>query len=121
MARVLIDEALPRSLVRSLRTAGYDADDVRDLGLRGQPDERILLEAQQRSAVLITPDLGFTNILRFPPESHAGLVVVRLPNLFSVSQLTAEVLRSLHEVQLTALARTVVIVEPTRTRIRRFE
>jgi len=45
MARFLIDEALPRSIARELRAAGHEADDVRDIGLRGQRDERIFQEA----------------------------------------------------------------------------
>lgn len=121
MARLLVDEALPRALVRHLKAAGYEVEDVRDLGLRGQPDDRIFEEAQQRSAVLISPDLGFTNIFRFPPRSHQGLVILRLPNFLPVSRVAEVVLRSLREIPLTALARTIVIVEPTRTRVRRFE
>lgn len=121
MARLLVDEALPRSLVRHLREGGYEADDVRDVGLRGQPDEQIFREAQHRSAILITSDLDFTNPVRFPPQSHEGLIILRLPNLLSASRLAQEVLRSLREVSLAALAHTVVIIEPARTRIRRFE
>ena len=121
MARLLVDEALPRSLVHHLRAAGYEADDIRDLGLRGQPDERLFEDAQQRSAILISSDLGFTNIFRFPPHSHRGLIILRLPTFLSVSKITEVVLRSLREVPLDSLAHTIVIVEPTRTRIRRFE
>ena len=121
MARLLIDEALPRALARRLRAAGYEAEDVRDLGLRGQSDERIFQEAQQQSAILITPDRDFTNILRFPPQAHRGLIFLRLPNHLSVEQLVDRVLRGLQEVSLESLARTVVVIEPNRTRIRRFD
>jgi hypothetical protein len=38
-----------------------------------------------------------------------------------VRQIEEEVLRSLSELSLTALARTIVIVEPKRTRMRRFD
>lgn len=41
MPKFLIDEDLPRSLARGLREHGLEAADVRDLGLRGAPDERI--------------------------------------------------------------------------------
>ena len=54
MARILVDEALPRLLAKHLRDARHDAHDVRDLGLRGQPDGRVLREAQDRDAILIT-------------------------------------------------------------------
>ncbi|HLC43168.1 MAG TPA: DUF5615 family PIN-like protein [Methylomirabilota bacterium] len=121
MGRFLVDEALPHTLARHLRAESFEVDDIRDLGLRGQPDERIFQEAQQRQAVLITRDLDFTNIFRFPPRSHHGIIILRLPNTFTVRQLAEEVLRSLSELSLTALARTIVIVEPKRTRMRRFD
>ena len=37
----LIDEDLPRSLAAALRKDGLAADDVRDLGLRGQDDANV--------------------------------------------------------------------------------
>src|SRR6266508_915484 len=79
MPRVLIDEDLPRSLVRVLREAGTHAEDVRDVGLRGRPDDEVLRYAASHDLALLTADLGFGNILRFPLGSHAGVVVARLP------------------------------------------
>jgi predicted nuclease of predicted toxin-antitoxin system len=36
--RFLTDEDIPRSTARILRDAGFDAVDVRDVGLRGKSD-----------------------------------------------------------------------------------
>src|SRR2546428_11891323 len=80
MPRFLIDEDLPRSLARELRAAGIFAEDVRELGLRGKSDDEILNYARAHALALVTADLGFGNILRFPPGSHAGIVVTRFPN-----------------------------------------
>lgn len=33
-----VDEDMPRSTAPALRTAGYRAEDVREVGLSGQPD-----------------------------------------------------------------------------------
>jgi predicted nuclease of predicted toxin-antitoxin system len=121
MARLLVDEALPRSLVVNLRAAGHRADGIRELGLRGRSDEEVFRQARQLDAVLITSDLDFTNLARFPPASHKGIVLVRLPSQLSTSRLVAEIERGLREVPLGRLDHTIVIVEPTRTRIRRFE
>lgn len=110
MARFLIDEALPRSIARELRAAGHEADDVRDIGLRGERDERIFQEAVSREAILITPDLGFTNTLRFPANAHR----------LSVSRVTIRVLEAVRDLPVSDLAHSIVIVEPARTRIRRF-
>ena len=39
--KFLVDEDLPRSVAPLIRELGYDADDVRDVGLRGAPDSEI--------------------------------------------------------------------------------
>lgn len=58
MYRFLIDENLPRSLAASLQKLGYEANDVRDLGLRGKSDNSIYQCAQRDQATIITNDLG---------------------------------------------------------------
>lgn len=78
--RFLVDEDLPRSLARRLSCAGLDALDVRDAGLRGHTDSEVAARAQADGRVLVSADLGFANILVFPPGTHPGIVVARLPN-----------------------------------------
>jgi len=70
MARFLVDEDLPRSLVRALQDAGLDADHVIDSGLRGQPDGAIFDHAVTNGMVLVSGDLGFANVLTFPVTVH---------------------------------------------------
>jgi predicted nuclease of predicted toxin-antitoxin system len=48
--RFLVDENLPRSLAKVLRESGFDAVDVRDLGLRGKPDSEIFRAALAHEA-----------------------------------------------------------------------
>lgn len=121
MTRLLVDEALPRSLASHLREAGHEAEHVLDLGLRGQPDERVFSEAQRREAVLITADLDFTDIRRFPPSRHRGVVLVRLPSVLSVARVLETVARALRDASLPNLERSILVIEPSRTRLRRFE
>lgn len=42
------------------------------------PDQEVLSLAVGRSLVLLTNDMDFSNILRYPPSSHAGMVVLRI-------------------------------------------
>jgi len=58
VAAFLIDEDMPRSTVRVLREAGYAADDVRDVGLRGHSDAEVFAYAQDHTLAVITADLG---------------------------------------------------------------
>lgn len=74
MWRFLIDESMPRSTTTMLRQAGYYAEDVRDIGLRGATDEAVHAYAQAHHLTLVTADKDFANVLRFPPGTHRGII-----------------------------------------------
>jgi predicted nuclease of predicted toxin-antitoxin system len=117
--RLLIDEDLPRSLAPLLRSAGHDVFDVRDIGLRGRPDQDVFLEAQQRGAVLVSGDRGFANIVSHPPGSHAGIVIAHFPTEMPTAVLNQQVLGALESLGEGEVAGNLVMVEPARIRIRR--
>jgi hypothetical protein len=52
MHRFLVDEDMPRSTARVLRGAGYEAEDVRDVGLRGHSDADETPSAQLNDELL---------------------------------------------------------------------
>ena len=56
MPAFLVDEDVPRSTAPALRQAGYLAEDVRDVGLRGHPDQDIFAYAQAHGQILVTAD-----------------------------------------------------------------
>lgn len=115
----LIDEDLPRSTARALRAAGRDAVDVRDVGLRGHADEEVFDYAQKRNAILISGDKGFGNVLRFPPGTHHGIVVLRLPNELPVNELNHMLLTALDHLTEENLQGLLIIVERDRIRVKR--
>jgi predicted nuclease of predicted toxin-antitoxin system len=78
--KFLVDEDLPRSTVPLLQELGYEAVDVRDVGLRGFPDDQIAAYAKANGFCLVTADGGFANIRQFPPREYPGLVVLDLPS-----------------------------------------
>lgn len=49
-----------------------------DENLSGQPDATIWRAAQSEQRFLITQDLDFSDVRRFQPGTHAGLLLVRL-------------------------------------------
>lgn len=73
-----LDENLPESLVPALNQLGHDIDNVRTEGLVGQPDPTVWQAAQNAKRFLITQDLDFSDIRRFAPGKHCGLMLVRL-------------------------------------------
>ncbi len=116
MARFLIDEDSPRSYAAALNAAGHDA--VHDAGLTGSPDDVIFAFAKSEGRILVTADKGFSNILHFPPGTHPGVVVARLPTTLSLKARVAIVVSSITDIDEDELAGATLIVSPTGTRLR---
>jgi len=72
-----VDENLPREIVALLRTAAHDAVSVRDQQLQGAEDEVLACVCRQEQRAIVTLDLGFADIRRYPPHEHAGIIVLR--------------------------------------------
>lgn len=117
--RFLVDEDLPRSTVRALREAGFEADDVRDVGLGGRTDRDVFAHAQSMSAAILSADTDFANILVFPLGSHAGIVVSRIPDEVSTDTLNRELIAGIQQLKEDELRGALVIVEIGQIRIRR--
>lgn len=76
--KIKLDENLPARLVRLLAELGHDTDTVPQEGLTGRPDSDIWTASQTTERFLITQDLDFSDIRRFAPGTHHGLLLVRL-------------------------------------------
>jgi predicted nuclease of predicted toxin-antitoxin system len=77
--KFLVDEDLPRSTAALVEQFGHIALDVRDVGLRGRPDEEVIAYAQQQGCCLLSADWGFANTLAYPPRDYPGIVILELP------------------------------------------
>lgn len=75
--RVKLDENLPERAARLL-AAGHDVDSVHDEGLAGADDPTVSEVATAGGRLVITLDRGFGDIQRYPPGSHAGILVLRI-------------------------------------------
>ena len=117
--QLLVDEDLPRSLVRELQQAGIVALHVLDLGRRGRSDDEILLLARSKDLALVTGDVGFGNLLRYPLNSHSGIVVARFPNELPTEITNPAIVRAILELTSEEVHGSLVIIEPGRVRIRR--
>lgn len=76
--RIKLDENLPLRLVRILAPLGHETDTVPQEGLAGQDDARVWQAAQTVGRFFITQDLDFSDVRRFAPGTHHGLLLVRL-------------------------------------------
>ena len=78
--RIKLDENLPFDLVSILTALGHDVDSVIQEGIQGSQDAEIWQAAQEEERFLITQDLDFSDIRRFVPGSHSGILLIRLHN-----------------------------------------
>lgn len=115
----VIDEDMPRSLTFALKKSGWEVFDVRDVGLRGQDDEKIIAFAKKRKAVLFSGDWGFANIFKFPPEKYYGIVLCHFPNEVSPLFLANQVIKSLEKLSPKSYKYCLVIIEPGKLRIKK--
>jgi predicted nuclease of predicted toxin-antitoxin system len=119
MTTLLVDEDLPRSLLRALRESGFTAEDVRDVGLKGKHDDSIFAYAVSHRRLLLSADLSFGNLRRFPLGTHAGILVARFANEVSTHFLNDAIVRALQDLSEDELSGNLIILEPGRIRLRR--
>ncbi|MGH8527230.1 MAG: DUF5615 family PIN-like protein [Gammaproteobacteria bacterium] len=76
--KVKLDENLPTRLVDALEKRGHEVDTVATEGLAGKLDVHVWASACREGRFFITQDLDFSDIRRFRPGTHPGLLLVRL-------------------------------------------
>ena len=116
-----LDENFGTRTQQLFLAAGHDVSTVGSQGLCGSPDERLFDICGREGRCLVTLDIDFGDVTRFPPDRGAGVVVLRLPR-----NPTLPILESLVDTFLRALgARPLVgrlwVVEPGRIRVHQTE
>jgi predicted nuclease of predicted toxin-antitoxin system len=115
--RLKLDENLSWRLAERLRRAGHEVATVPDEGLGGTDDDALFARCRREGRCLVTLDLDFGNVLRFPPEKTAGLAVLRpagRPSLAALERLIGQLVETLSR---EPVAGRLWIIEPGRVRI----
>jgi predicted nuclease of predicted toxin-antitoxin system len=117
--RFLIDANLPRAAIVALEKFGHQVEFARDVGLEAAPDEQIAARARESGAALLTRDMDFADVRRYPPDQYPGIVVLRLPDTAVAQEIVRVLERFLMEPGfLEPLAGRLAIVEVDRVRFR---
>lgn len=116
--RLKVDENLPSEIADLLNRDGHDAMTVVDQGWRGLSDGDLWRRIQAEGRWIVTADKDFGDLRRYPPGSHAGVILLRSTRegLDAYLQLAGTALASL---KLDAIAGAVVVVTDRGVRIRR--
>ncbi|MCD5409405.1 MAG: DUF5615 family PIN-like protein [Methanocellales archaeon] len=114
--KFLLDADMPRSSAEVIRSAGYDIEDVRDIGMGAAKDREIIEYALKNERIIVTRDADFGEILRYP--KHPGGIIFRLPYTFRVEELNKILKEFLNSVEEDKIRNAIIIVEVGRYRKR---
>lgn len=114
--RLIADENIPPAAVRYLRESGHDVTDVKELGLVGVEDRRILELGFRESRFVLSLDSDFGRLAIAEECPNAGIVYLRpeRPDTGSVIRLLERFLASVD----TLAPGAFVVIEEGRARIR---
>jgi len=115
--KFLSDECVYNTTTQLLRNWGHDVVTAQEADLAGKPDEDILAYAVKHKRVLITIDMDFSNIRRFPPKSYIGIIVLKIrPRIAEkIYKVLEQVLR---DVDGERLSKSLVIIDQSKYRVR---
>ena len=112
-----LDENFGTRTQHIFRDAGHDVKTVREESLQGVSDQRLYEVCCAEQFCLVTLDLDFADITRFPSEQTGGLVVIRVPKNPSLSLLERLVRQFLQAASQMPVEGELWIVEVGRIRI----
>lgn len=114
--RIKLDENLPVHLAAILTNLNHDVHTVAEENLSGKSDSEVWDSAQRDERFLITQDLDFSDIRRFAPGTHCGILLVRLhsPDRQSLTLRVAEVFQ---QEDVSHWERCFVVVTERKTRV----
>ncbi len=76
--RFKVDENLPPFMAGRLTTAGFDAMTIVEQAFGGISDDRLVPLCVTEGRILVTLDLDFSDVRRYPPGNGPGFIVLRL-------------------------------------------
>jgi predicted nuclease of predicted toxin-antitoxin system len=115
--RIKVDENIGRSGVDLLKLESHDVTTVYEQGLAGCPDQTVFQACMTEGRTLITLDRDFGQVLRFPPEQTAGIVILELGGPATLRLLHDRLRNFLALAASRPVTGELWIVEPGRVRV----
>ena len=112
--RFLADESCDFAVVRALRADGHEVTAVGEVSA-GASDEKVISMAIRESAVLLTEDKDFGQLVFAERQATAGVIFIRFPSTFrtEAAMVVSRLVRQCGE----KLAGSFVVVQPGRIRV----
>jgi predicted nuclease of predicted toxin-antitoxin system len=116
--RIKLDENIAASAAVRLAALGHDVHTVIEENLSGRVDSDVWAAAQLEERFLITQDLDFSDKRRFAAGSHAGVLLVRLPDA-EQWRISDYLVAWLSTPDASTWNRCFVVATPNKVRVRR--
>jgi len=116
-----LDENFGTRTQQIFRTHGHDVMTVREQHLQGRPDERLYEVCRAEQRCMVTLDLDFSDVLRFPPQQGSGIVVIRAPHNPTLPLLEQMIRQFLKTLETMPIENRLWIVEIGRIRVHQSE
>ena len=110
------DEGVDRQIVERLRADGHSVLYVAEMA-PGIPDDVVLNRANQESALLLTADKDFGEMVYRQYRLASGVILIRLAGLSSAQK--AQIVASAIADHIEEMSKAFTVIEPGRVRVRR--
>lgn len=112
-----LDENLGNRGAEQLQSAGYNVSTVVLQRLVGAKDEELFQVCAREHRILLTLDFDFSQILRFPPDASAGIVVLSASGRMTSAMIQLLLAQMIQALNTHTPDGQLWIVEPGRIRI----
>lgn len=116
-----LDENFGTRTQNIFQSAGHDVQTVRQELLLGASDQELYEKCCTEQRCLVTLDLDFANVVRFPPQQAGGVVVIRAPQNPSLALLERLVEQFLQALDQMPLEQQLWIVEVGQIRVHQMD
>ena len=113
---LLVDESVNKLIVHELRLSGHNVLYVSEFA-PSIDDEKVLDQANQNSAILLTEDKDFGELVYRQRRVHMGVILIRLSGLST--QAKAKIILNVFANHADELLHAYSVITPGRVRVRK--
>ncbi|MBI2335612.1 MAG: DUF5615 family PIN-like protein [Deltaproteobacteria bacterium] len=116
--KLKLDENISRHLKPILQKLNHDVMTAADEGLLSQPDPIIAAVCKEERRILLTLDVEFADLRKYPPGCFPGIILFR-PESYGPLAVNHFIENFVANTNLEEFRNCIVVVDATRIRIRR--